>query len=86
MPATRSNTSPPRISSPRVAPRLDPTSTAVGVANPNAQGQATTSTSTASLMDSSSAELLPEAARAAGNKEVPGGHKEECRCGCGSRR
>ena len=52
-PATRSSTSPPRSNSPLRAPTEDATRTAVGVARPSAQGQATTRTLTASLMLSS---------------------------------
>ena len=43
-----SRTSPPRMSRPRRAATLEPTSTAVGVARPSAQGHATTSTLAAS--------------------------------------
>ena len=39
-----SRMSPPRMSNPRRAPAAVPTSTAVGVARPSAQGQAVTST------------------------------------------
>ena len=73
--AARSSTSPPRSSSPRRAPALLATSTAVGVANPSAHGQATTSTSTASRAPRNAAPPPPPvaaaAAAASGNRLPP---------------
>ena len=46
---TFSKTSPPLINSPRSAPIPVPTKIAVGVANPKAQGQATTITAIANF-------------------------------------
>mmetsp|Transcript_17956 Transcript_17956/g.44499 ORF Transcript_17956/g.44499 Transcript_17956/m.44499 type:complete len:330 (-) Transcript_17956:858-1847(-) len=57
----RSSTSPPRISSPCLAPSDVPTSTAVGVASPSAHGHATTRTD-AAIWSPSRSGALPAAA------------------------
>mmetsp|Transcript_4500 Transcript_4500/g.15957 ORF Transcript_4500/g.15957 Transcript_4500/m.15957 type:complete len:310 (-) Transcript_4500:1048-1977(-) len=70
----RSNTSPPRINNPCRAPSDVPTSTAVGVASPSAQGHATTSTLAASCRPRSSGPFAPATtaeASVAGNSFVP---------------
>lgn len=69
--ANLSRTSPPRRSNPRLAPRDDATSTAVGVANPKAHGQATTRTLTASLSPSKVLVATPAASRAPGKRLAP---------------
>mmetsp|Transcript_7398 Transcript_7398/g.18826 ORF Transcript_7398/g.18826 Transcript_7398/m.18826 type:complete len:354 (-) Transcript_7398:838-1899(-) len=71
-PAAASNTSPPRSSSPSLAPADVATSTAVGVARPSAQGHATTSTSVASLSAPSTDPAPPDASISApGNTASP---------------
>ena len=69
--ARRSKTSPPRRRSPRLAPMEDATRTAVGVASPSAQGQATTSTLMASLRPRRVLPATPAASIALGNRPPP---------------
>ena len=69
--ASRSKTSPPRRRRPLLAPREEATSTAVGVARPRAQGQATTSTFTASLRPRNVPLATPAASRAPGKMLAP---------------
>mmetsp|Transcript_13916 Transcript_13916/g.59539 ORF Transcript_13916/g.59539 Transcript_13916/m.59539 type:complete len:396 (-) Transcript_13916:1277-2464(-) len=66
----RSSTSPPRMSKPCLAPSDVPTSTAVGVASPSAQGHATTSTDAAICRPSRSGALAGEPAAEAANAAV----------------
>mmetsp|Transcript_123 Transcript_123/g.507 ORF Transcript_123/g.507 Transcript_123/m.507 type:complete len:219 (+) Transcript_123:1068-1724(+) len=72
-PAMVSNTSPPRNKTPFRAPSDVATSTAVGVANPSAQGHATTSTSVANLSGpiQGAAPNDPASMSAPGNKASP---------------
>eukprot|EP00982_Pelagococcus_subviridis_P009950 30957-Pelagococcus_subviridis.AAC.56 len=68
IPAAASRTSPPRSSSPNLAPADVATSTAVGVASPSAQGHATTSTSVASFSAPRADPAPPEASNSAPGK------------------
>ena len=64
--------SPERINTPRSAPSPEPTISAVGVARPNAQGQAMTSTATAERMPTISGDNsgLTQGKKAAPQKRI----------------
>mmetsp|Transcript_7689 Transcript_7689/g.34826 ORF Transcript_7689/g.34826 Transcript_7689/m.34826 type:complete len:257 (+) Transcript_7689:2222-2992(+) len=68
--AEASRTSPPRSSSPSLAPAEVATRTAVGVARPRAHGHATTRTSVASFKAPNVAPAPPEASKSAPGKKA----------------
>ena len=72
--ARRSRTSPPLSSKPCLAAIDEATSTAVGVASPNAHGQATTRTFTANLSPKNVPPATPAACIAIGNMPAPAVH------------